>query len=174
MHLIDKAIPFMFMKLLFLNKQYEYTKLSLALVVYALYRKNSCFTQMICINSTSVFVSFHTSLILDKHIFHKFCNKWNMDLRYFCVMDMLTHILPLVVLLYVNRQNLQTRQQTEKIGWYHGVFTSGFHVFWCLMANDCSLDLSDLYVFMKPCQWYTLWSITIFSHIGCALLMAKT
>ena len=166
MNLIDVFVPFVSMKMLFLSGSYEYTKLSLMLSLYAMCRNKSSLVPMVCINSVSVCVSFHYSLVLDPDIFNKFCKKWDMDIGYFWTMNVVTHVLPIVPLIYIVRIN---RMKTY---WYYGIYTSSFHLFWCLMVNK-SLDLSNLYVHMETYQWYILWCVTIITHMTTSIIISK-
>jgi len=166
MNLFDVCVPFVFMKVLFFYHHYEYTKLSFVLFLYALYRNKSCLIPMICINSTSVCVSFHYSLVLDPEIFDKFCEKWDLDIGYFWTMNIVTHVLPIFPLLYIVGMN------RLKTYWYYGLYTSSFHLFWCYMVNE-SFDLSNLYVYMETYQWYILWSVTVITHMTTSLLLSK-
>lgn len=166
MNLIELFVPFVCMKLLFLCNEYEYTKLSLVLCFYALYRNKSCLVPMICINSTSVCIWFHFSLVLDPEIFDKFCEKWEMDIGYFWTMNVITHIMPIFPLLYVVRIN---RLKTYL---YYGVYTSSFHLLWCYTVNK-SLDLSNIYMYMETYHWCILWSVTVITHMTTSLLLTK-
>lgn len=165
MNIIDVSIPFVFMQLLFLFDQYEYTKLSFALVLYGLCHDKTRLLPLIFINSTSVCISFHFSLLLDNNVFDKFCERWDMNVYYFWSMNVVVHVLPMFLLLYV------VRIDKLKGEWYYGVYTSSFHLLWCITVNN-SLDLSNLYVYMETHQWYILWSITVVTHLVTSMILS--
>lgn len=149
-------LPYIFY--LLLANKCAYTNLSLITNIYAFMMNDHHIMQLCLINSISICLTFHSSLLIDKNTFNKMMIKSNVNKLIFHMFNIIMHIYP--VLFNINY--LPSDQCI--LNKFSGFIPLSYNLSWA-MIHHRSLNLSKVYVEFTNQEYYFLWFVSFASHI---------
>lgn len=113
--------------------------------------------------SPAIFLSFHSSLLFDRHSLSKMADRCRMSMRAFHAANVAAHVLPLLILL--------SKKSVRSIRPYHGRRALLIHLAWGLLVSKGSLCLDEVYIRMSKKAWRCMFMIAFATELATPLLV---
>ncbi len=136
-----------------------FTKFHIINTIIAIITKNIDLIYICLCSSFAINFSIHTHWGFDNKSFQE-CKKWAPNILLFHIGHFVLHILPLLVLIYINK--LQTRSNRTLTLVYTSIL---YHLLWAIYINK-SFSLNKVYqVNSDNTFWFISWSMALVGHI---------
>ena len=110
--------------------------------------------------SWGIFLSFYSSLLVDRTAFRRIAESIQMSMCAFHAVDFLMHILPCILTVCI---------RASSMFWWHGLIAAVSHLSWGLIRSNGTLQMDALYVPMSKCAWYFMWTVGCVTEVAVGL-----